>query len=205
MIEMRKITETKEINIYTLENVLQNKELLEKILEREREANIDMFDANFIIEDFTEKLEGLGYENIKTAYTGFFNQGDGASFTGIISLTSEVLERLGVLKGLKNSQIELIDEYIISAEIYRHNRNYVHENSTTSDVEIEYTHKTRIDNFLLEIANSIEKSLDKEIYDLNCEFYENLKSYYEYTQTDSYILETLRDNEYEFYEDGSIV
>lgn len=202
---MRTVIETKEINIYTLEDVLQNKELLEKVLEKEREANIEMFDADLIIEDFTEKLEGLGYENIKTAYTGFFNQGDGASFTGKIGLTSEVLNRLKVVEGLKDSQIDLIKECITYADIYRHNYNYVHENSTESDIEISYTQKMRIDNFLIIMAEKIELALNKEIYDLNCEFYKDLKDHYVYIQTEEYILEILKDNEYEFYEDGSIV
>lgn len=53
-----------------------------RVLEKLRDLNVD-HDGwhDFVTEDFTEKLKSLGYTNIKTYFSGFWSQGDGACFS----------------------------------------------------------------------------------------------------------------------------
>lgn len=51
-----------------------------KVLDDYRDINVDYDWYDFLIEEYTEKLESLGYENIKIEFSGFYSQGDGACF-----------------------------------------------------------------------------------------------------------------------------
>lgn len=198
-------TITKEVNVYTLKEVESNKALLEKVLDKYRFINVEGHDwYGFILEDFTEKLEELGYSDVKIAFSGFCFQGDGASFTAEnLNLNSEVLDRLGITKELKHSRIELIKSFI-SVSINRTMNDYVHENSTETGISIDYTFRNRVDDFLDKISEDIRDKVNEEIYKLNFEIYNLLKnSYYELISNES-VLDTLEINEYEFLEDGNI-
>lgn len=79
----------------------------EKVIEKYHDINEDswMFYYKEMEQDFINKLESLGYSDIKIQYTGFYSQGDGASFTA------------------KHGD----------DEIYRVNYHYSHSYSVTSD------------------------------------------------------------------------
>lgn len=78
-----------------------------KVLEKYYNINEDCWDYNYkdLESEFINKLETLGYSNIKIQYSGFYSQGDGLSFTA------------------KHGD----------HEIYRFNYHYSHSNSVTSD------------------------------------------------------------------------
>jgi len=54
-----------------------------KVIEKYHDINKDSweFDYEIMEQEFISKLEDLGYSNIEIQYTGFYSQGDGASFT----------------------------------------------------------------------------------------------------------------------------
>lgn len=78
-----------------------------KVIEKYHDINADSWDFDFEImeQEFISKLESLGYSDIKVQYTGFWSQGDGASFTA------------------KHGD----------DEIYRINNRYSHSSTVTSD------------------------------------------------------------------------
>ena len=54
----------------------------DKVIEELRNINVDHDSWHeFTTDEFTEKLKSLGYTDIKTYFTGFWSQGDGACFT----------------------------------------------------------------------------------------------------------------------------
>lgn len=59
-----------------------NDDQKKKVLDNLRNINVDHDEWNdFLIEDFKTKLESLGFIDIKVYWSGFWSQGDGASFT----------------------------------------------------------------------------------------------------------------------------
>ena len=54
-----------------------------KVIEKYSDINEDCWEFHYetMEQEFINKLEGLGYSNIEIQYTGFYSQGDGASFT----------------------------------------------------------------------------------------------------------------------------
>lgn len=84
-----------------------DKETQDLIVRKYNRINEDSWEfvSEDLIKDFTSELESLGYTDIKIEYSGFYSQGDGASFTA------------------KHGD----------DEIYRFNYHYSHSNSVTSD------------------------------------------------------------------------
>ena len=78
-----------------------------KVIEKYHDINEDSWEFSYedLKREFITKLESMGYSNIKIEYSGFYSQGDGASFTA------------------KHGD----------DEIYRFNYHYSHSNSVTSD------------------------------------------------------------------------
>ena len=79
----------------------------QKVIEKYHDINEDSWEFSYedLKREFITKLESMGYSNIKIEYSGFYSQGDGASFTA------------------KHGD----------DEIYRFNYHYSHSNSVTSD------------------------------------------------------------------------
>jgi hypothetical protein len=73
---MRKI----EIEVYKIDELPEA--IRQKVIDNNRYSNVDWEYWNeSLLEQWTEKLESLGYNNPKIRYSGFNSQGDGASFT----------------------------------------------------------------------------------------------------------------------------
>lgn len=79
----------------------------QKVIEKYHDINEDTWEFSYedLEREFITKLESMGYSDIKIEYSGFYSQGDGASFTA------------------KHGD----------DEIYRFNYHYSHSNSVTSD------------------------------------------------------------------------
>lgn len=53
------------------------------VLDKMRDINVDDdYWHDFVTDEFKAKLADLGYTNVKTQFSGFWSQGDGASFSG---------------------------------------------------------------------------------------------------------------------------
>lgn len=86
-----------------------DKETQDLIVRKYNRINEDSWEfvSEDLIKNFTSELESLGYTDIKIEYSGFYSQGDGASFTA----------KYG------------------NDEIYRINHRYSHSKSVTCDNE----------------------------------------------------------------------
>jgi hypothetical protein len=77
------------------------KEQQTKVLDNLRDTNVDFDDwHDGVQEDFTSVLELLGFCDIKTFYTGFWSQGDGASFSAKFEIPKTKKELKARLKAL---------------------------------------------------------------------------------------------------------
>lgn len=176
-----------------------------KILDKHRDINVeynDWYDCEF--EFWKEKLNGLGFEEVEIAFSGFWSQGDGASFTGKVNIIKWIevnnptkFKRLYNL--LKSGSLYVYDNTLKKDRWY----NYVHWNTTSL-----YLHIYENDNIdRPNIRNLIDQLYDDVLshhQQLNKEIYRDLENSYDDQVSDEAVEETLRINEYEFDENGKI-
>jgi hypothetical protein len=140
------------------------------------------------ISDFEEMLSAIGYYNIKVKYSGFYSQGNGASFSADFRRNKK-----NIVKYFKEEYPN--ENYIL--EIMPQFKNI----KFGKDYEIEqsgiYNHENTMyceDELLLKLSKL-----------LAVELYKRLEEDYELFNSFDYISEMFIDGEYEFLEDGTFI
>ena len=188
--------ETRTYNVYELDELTP--ELKEKVIENYRDIHTGYGWYQFILEEWTEKLEALGYENIDINFNGFGSQGDGASFT---AKSMDLDKWLKVHKRTTHYKKLLKDIHNyglagLTGEVYRLTHHYYHENTCKASVDGDTKYPELVDELTAEI--------ESERYELCNQLYKDLQNEYEYLTSDEVILETLKANEYMFNDEGRI-
>lgn len=119
-----------------------------EVIDKLRNINTDFEWFDFIKEDFHEKLKKLGFYNIKSEFSGFSSQGDGASFTA---------------------------KHNFRGEVYRIGHHYSHSNTITSDNETTKLLARKLsDKYYKDLENSYEylQSDESIIETIECNDYE---------------------------------
>lgn len=178
--------ETKTYNVYKFNELPDDAKA--KALENLRDINVD-HDGwhDWIIEDWTEKLESLGYNDAKISYTGFYSQGDGASFSCTVNL-----EKWLIVKKLKSKYQKALKEYQTDDVSIKINNqgHYSHEFMMTIDSD--------------NLSDALEEIILMDARDQARSIYSELKSEYEGAQTDEAVIETIEANDYDFTLNGKI-
>ena len=167
------------------------------------------------VEYYQDVLKHIGFTNVEISFSGFYSQGDGASFTA--DYDSSLIN----LDELKNHNTELyslmsrIDSVFgvsgltsdnrITANEKRVSRRYSHHNTVAIDdiaINGEYEWITE-DSKVHKAFEDIENYLTNLKDDLCYIIYNSLEREYEYQTSDEYIAELLTINDYYFLEDGT--
>lgn len=161
-------------------------------------------------------LSGTGFIIDEISYSGFYSQGDGASFTGHYDSAQIDLEKL---KGFSLKAYDLMarndsifgasgltSDNVITADVKRISRHYCHENTVSiENIEINGCGWGDDESDKINIAyNDLENYLTSLKDDLCHLIYSSLESEYDYQNSDEYISEILTINEYYFTADGEI-
>jgi hypothetical protein len=81
-----------------------------------------------------ELEEGFGLANVEVSFSGFWSQGDGASFTGRVVNIPKFIRAIGIdddiLDKAMNALVDVYDMYIV-----RTDSRYFHENTVRFDIE----------------------------------------------------------------------
>jgi len=227
------ILENEEERTYSFEELPD--ESKEKALERYRDINTDYIDWHDpIIEGFDEDMKGLGLDNIEVKFTGFYSQGDGASFTARvddeekflmnaldIKSSTEFLDMgddkdtsrddddlrqlVGDLRNIGYDTREKLTPDDLYMEIVRISSRYSHENTIEASVEMEELDIEDDDRDWDKFQDEMESMITGWARDESRELYSRLSKYYEELQEDEAVAETLILNDYEFNLDGEIV
>lgn len=199
------------------------------VIDKHRDINVDMFEWwDCAYDDWKEKLTALGYDNPEIQFSGFWSQGDGASFTAsqvpLPSTDTSVQKAWAELEGAAALLGVTVTEDIADlayGKVYRHGHHYVHENTVSVDWEWNDPPFSNwkwdwatdgvpdgLEHFIESLKTAVEsyfKDLDETVTDLCCQIYSDLEKEYEYLTSDEAVEETLEANEYEFDEEGEIV
>ena len=197
-------------------------------LEEQRDINVDYQGwEDGVTEGFKEDMEEIGISDIDISYTGFWSQGDGASFTSDTIDTRKLFNAAGIKStDALNMEVENrddedkefydlldtledighLDRVRITPEelkvtIERGSSNYYHENTVSAKIEIwdEPEGWEEPGRFI----EDLEKEITNFIRGKCKELYSSLSKEYDYLTSDEAVKETLIDNDYEFDEEGN--
>lgn len=165
------------------------------------------FGAESVLEDLKTIAEILGFYDVTPRYSGFWSQGDGASFTGrykyakgapkAIKEYSNDAELLRIAEGLQ--ALQRVNFYHLRATLSLGSRSnhYCHENTINFEVydsETEYRALGGALEDLPELARDLMRWL-----------YSALEREYNYCNSDEYIKDHCESNGYEFDVNGNLI
>lgn len=194
-------------------------------LENNRDINVDYDDWDEgVIEEFKGEMGEIGVDDIKVEYSGFYSQGDGATFSSGDIDTRKLFMAVGIKtdkyldmdtdnEGIDKGFYDLLDtmEDIgqldrikikpedIGISMRRSNRSF----SVSVDVEIldEPEDWEEPYGFTEDLEEEVTKFLKSKCDDL----YQSLEKEYDFLTSDEIVKETLIGNDYEFDEKGNTI
>lgn len=197
---------TETIEVYKFEEL--SEEVQKKVIEKNQDVEVDNdYWHDNTIENWKEKLEELGFYEPVINYSGFWSQGDGASFTCSAFEVDKMMELFDKDKDkpLYKRLLELYKEGKLefNTKILRTNSHYYHERSTTAYLEWSLEENIEDDRAVLTAnLDSLENDIEKYVEDLNRQIYKSLEEDYNELTTDEVVKEYIIDNEWEFTKDG---
>jgi len=194
-------------------NIYKFSELEEKAqktaMDRYREYGLNDDWYDFIFYDFIKKAAKKGFnttsDNIQ--FSGFYSQGDGASFTGSVNIEKYLISENNPYPFLLWAiHQEFIDQYI---NIYRKSSFYSHEFTcaVSDEYDINYCgikNDKTFDRWANLFLDALTSDLKNTYLDLCRELNSMLEKEYDYQTSDEYIKEIFELNDYEFYISGKI-
>jgi hypothetical protein len=136
--------------------------------------------------------------------SGFWSQGDGACFEGSYSY------KPGASKTIRDYAPQDTDLHCIADELQAVQRRYFYKLTASCSHSGHYYHSgcmsvnVDLDDSYASVSGADEDEIIGALRSLADWLYRQLKSEYEYQNSDEVIDENIRANEYEFEEDGSI-
>jgi len=149
-------------------------EIQDEIVDRESES---IRNSTELVEDhdwneevlagFELGMEEMGWENVEVSYSGFYSQGDGASFTGDLTDGEKKRAFVKEVLGMEKFPDVIIDR--VTFHIKRGDSRYVHENSVKMEIDDEErdyndpsTEEVEIQSFLDVVVNvNVDSMIDK--------------------------------------------
>jgi len=227
------ILENEEEKTYSFEDLPE--ESKKKALEKNRDINVEYQDWHDpVIEGFEEDMKELGLEDVIVEYSGFYSQGDGASFTarvddeekflrdalGIPNSTEfldmgddedtskqddDLRQLMGDLRNIGYDTREKLKPEDLYINIERISSRYHHENTIAASVEIEELDVEDDDRDWDKFRDEMESIVTEWARDKSQELYRTLEKDWDSLQSDEEVAETLIAGDYEFNLEGEIV
>ena len=163
-------------------------EVQAEVIDNNRDVNIysDQW-HDPILEGWQEKLATLGYEDAEINYTGFWSQGDGASFTSK-NIDLWMWIKAHKLGNKYESLKKVIEDGELTASIDRVTHHYCHKKTVSCTIhDGDYPEK------LGDLVSELGREIDSITEDYARELYEDLEQYYSELQSDDAVIEALAD------------
>jgi len=197
-----------EQEIYSLDDVKNNDELLKKVLEKNHEINVyyDWWDCVYY--DQKEKIEEAGFSINNIYFNGFWSQGDGAMFE-YDRIDDKLLNEFVDTLDLSPMRKQWIINNVYVSSKGHHRGHYHHEKCCSHSIYWEVGNgnlhwSTYFYQWLESFADDFEEFVIDKYEDLCNDLYRALEKEYDYLTSEESILESLESNEYEFDINGNI-
>ena len=132
-----------------------------EVMERYRDINVDHDWWDCTYDYWKSRLERMGVEGTDINFSGFWSQGDGASFTGYVS--SARIKRFMRIHGLRDRyrQIYTLADHIqIWIEVRRSSHHYAHEHTVSIEADSDCPH-----NWINADTEDVRDAIVLELYD----------------------------------------
>jgi hypothetical protein len=117
-----------ELNTEAKEKALQS--IMNDSIFRGRDVDLD-----WVVEAEQDELEdGLGLANVEVSFSGFWSQGDGASFTGRVVDIPKFIRAIGIQDEILDKAMKALED-VYEMSIVRIDSRYVHENTVRFEIE----------------------------------------------------------------------
>lgn len=180
----------------------------QSLLDKYRHINVEHDWWDSVYDLWVEKLEQVGYDDIEINFSGFWSQGDGASFTGRV-YEGDVQKFMDAHNlATKYPHIyNLAGNNYIRLRLSRISHHYYHSNTVEADGEMEEVYEPDDDSDLREAAlYAVYQEADKEwvhfINDFSVisaaymdKIYTDLEVDYDYLTSDDAVREALSAND----------
>ena len=213
------------IKVYSFDEL--SPDIQEVVIEANRRIIIGYNDwYHDTLDYWKERLEKMGFMNPSIYFSGFYNQGDGASFTADCDsnlIMDTMVQCVGHDYGWEYEKVrlwlELADQSTLYFDTTRIDHRYSHKNSVQYGVFEDFlgfnerTWKIRDDKSIFKVTSVFEKKCRIEDLDNYFEYfchsicdkiYEDLRTECEYLESDTAIREHFEASDHEFFEDGTI-
>lgn len=168
-------------------------------IEIHRDINVDHQDWHEDVKcTHHSNLEAVGFDGVESAYSGFWSQGDGASFTAS-SLDIEKFLRSQKRWTYYRVLHEMIRINELWVKVVRTTHHYCHENTTQAELHGE--HYLNLTPRQEKFYEELEKEIDAYITNAGQEYYSALNTSYNNMTSDEEVKESIIANEMEFEED----
>lgn len=194
-------TQTETIEIFKLSELTE--EAQKKALEKWNEHS--EFDSQFIIDDYREILECIGFSDVKIYYSGFYSQGDGACFTGLYQYKKDWAKELkshcdykDIIKiGGRLQALQARYFYRLHCDI-EHRGRYYYDNSVSLSVSLS-------NNADISDYDGVHDEMLDIIQDISRAIYKALEGEYDYQNSMEFFIDACEVNEYEFLANGEMI
>lgn len=198
------------IKVYSIDEL--DKDAKEYAIAKFREYYPEDWWANDLIETLKEELDDKGYPDSEIGYSGFWSQGDGASFTcPVVDIKKWLQNTPKTNKEYANYQriVKLLDKGFIdvyTAKVVRDNfHNYVHENTISAYTDFRLIGRLGTDaKRVCEVLEKIEEDINTEIKTLSKDIYSRLQKEYESITSDKAIIAELKDRDNVYLANGTL-
>jgi hypothetical protein len=175
------------------------KKVLEKLSDINTEGD---YWNDGVLEDAVVELETLGYNSPDIHYSGFWSQGDGASFDATPD-AQKIISRIGgeFMPLIRLAEMEELEINICKngyANHYSHEKTRYIEVINNGNGETEWTKEQN------DLAAKLEKVVEAERLQLSKDIYKRLQKQYEAETSNEAIIETIELNGYTFEVDGTM-
>ena len=207
-------------------------EAQENALENNRDINVD-YDGweDGVTEEFKEDMREIGIDDIEISFSGFYSQGDGASFTSEDIDTRKLFNAAGIKsndalnmeiddersRGENKDFYDLLDTMEdvgqlernrikpeeIRVTIERTDSRHVHFNTVRANVEIWDEPDGWEEPY--GFTEELEDKVTEYVRGLCKDLYRKLEAEYDNLTSDESVKSTIIDNDYEFDEEGDLV
>ena len=188
---------TEQINIYQFSELSEKAK--EKAIETHRNWYVDhdWYEHNY--DCFKE--EHPQYTDCEIQFSGFYSQGDGASFT--FRLDGAYFEKWVEALDIPGWKKAVLTHYTPEFTGVRNSHHYSHKHTVSICLSSEEHDRENIDALKFKYYHEFLELLRSEYYSHCDQLYKNLEQSYNYLVSDECVAEGLAD--YEFYDDGKMI
>lgn len=171
-----------------------------EVLNHFRDINVRERWQTEIYKEWLDKLEDLGFTDVSIQYSGFYSQGDGASFTAMIDVLPFMqAEKLG---NQYRRVLNLAKEGRVAGIVKRRPMMYVHENTVYAKLAVEEIEDEGDREQVWKQTGELEKYIERRVRELSKEIYKELEERFDFLTSDEQVEASLVAQEYLFDQEG---